>query len=126
MNDPLRVRRVEGVGNLDGDVDEALDGQRPPADVPGQHLAVEQFHGEKMPAVVLAYLVNRADVGMVQAGNRAGLVLEARDTVKPARRDKFEDDFPAEGQVLGVVDDGAGAFADLGNQPVVRNRLSSH
>jgi hypothetical protein len=29
MNDPLLVRGVEGVGNLDGDVDEAFDGQRP-------------------------------------------------------------------------------------------------
>jgi hypothetical protein len=63
---------------------------------------------------------------MVQAGYRAGLVLKARNTVKPARCDKFEDDFPAEGQIVGMVDDGAGAFADLGNQLVVRNCLSSH
>ena len=64
--------------------------ERPPADELGQHVALKQLHGQEMPPLMLAYFVNGADVRVVQAGDRAGFVLETREAVQFAGRDKLE------------------------------------
>ncbi len=126
MDDPLRVRGIEGLGNLGSEIDHLRGGQRAPADEPGQHVPVEHLHRQEVPAFVLADFVDGADVRMVQAGDRAGFVLETRLAVQPAGCDELEHDLAAEGQVVGVVHLGATPFADLGDQLVVRDRLARH
>ena len=51
--------------------------ERPVAQPLGERLALEQLHGDEELAVVLADLVDLADVRMVDAGRRARLAPEA-------------------------------------------------
>jgi len=66
VNDALAVRGVEGVGNLDRECEQALLLHGAAIDQMFQRLSGQAFHHDEEVSVVLADLVNRADVGMVQ------------------------------------------------------------
>jgi len=66
VNDALRVGGIERVGNLDGDIEQAIEFHRPAVDGMFQGAAVEEFHGDESFAVVLADIVDGADAGVVQ------------------------------------------------------------
>ena len=126
MHDAFGMRRVERLGNLRPEIDDAIDLQRTAGDHLGQLLAVEHLHGKEGTSFVLADLVDRADIGMVQARNRARLVLKARETACVDTREELDDDVPAEREIFGAVDDRATAFADFLAHAVVGHRLSGH
>ncbi len=65
MNDAFGVGGVKGVGNVDGDVQEAVEIDGAATHEVLESLAVEKFHGDEGFAVLLADIVNSADVGMV-------------------------------------------------------------
>ena len=67
VNDPLRVRRVQGVGKLDAQFQNLvrLEGLR--ADAVLQRFALQQLHGDEGPAFLLLHVVDGADVGVIQA-----------------------------------------------------------
>ena len=79
-------------------------------DVPGplpQRLAVQKLHGDERSSVVLADLVNRADVGMVQCRRRSRLAPKTFQRQWFARRvfgKKLEGDQAPQRSVLGLVD----------------------
>ncbi len=78
---------------------------------------------------MLADVVDRADVRMIQRRGRARLALEALDgdrVCQQPRREELDGDLPAEPRVFGAVDDTHAAFADLVNDPVVRDSLADH
>src|SRR5579862_1052287 len=50
--------------------------QRPADGSVLERLAVEKLHGDKCPPSVLADVVNRADLGMVQRGSRFGFAAK--------------------------------------------------
>jgi len=77
VDDAGPVGDVERRPDLQGNVDGLADWQRAPADQVGERTAVEQFHCDERPAVVLADLVNRADVRVIQRGSGARLAREA-------------------------------------------------
>ncbi len=58
---------VERIGNVDGDGEQNLRFQRTPGDAMLQRHAVQKFHDDERLTFVLADLVDRADVGMVQS-----------------------------------------------------------
>ena len=62
MYDVRRVRGIERIGNLDGEVEQHVDAERLPSDSVPERLTFEQLHGDELPAVLLADVVNRADV----------------------------------------------------------------
>jgi hypothetical protein len=71
MDDPLLVRGVERVADLDARLDGLIEGHRP-----GDGLAVDELHHEVAAAVVLADVVQRADVRVVERRDRLRLALE--------------------------------------------------
>jgi hypothetical protein len=75
---------------------------------------------------VLANLVDRADVGVVEAGDRARLVLETCDAAGALGGEELDDDLAPERQVFGAVDDRAAALAEFFADAVVGYGLSSH
>ena len=75
MQDPATVRRVEGIGDAQANLDHLGHVERAARQPLLQRLAVQQFHREKRR--VRANVVNRADVGMVQRRCRARLALES-------------------------------------------------
>jgi len=126
MHDALGVRRVERVGDLRPEVDEAIGLKGTPADGLRQHLSVEHLHREEMTPFVLADFVDRANVGVVQAGNRARFVLKARDAAISIGREELDNDLSAQREILGAIHDRAGALPELLPDAVMRDRLSCH
>ena len=81
---PCAVRRVERVGDLDRRSRSACVGrQRALAEAVRQRLALEQLHDEVVGPVLVADVVERADVRVVERRDRPRLALEA---LRAARR----------------------------------------
>ena len=77
VDDALRVRGVEGVCNLDPEIERDFERERPVVDAVLQRLAVEELHRDERLALGLADVVDRADVRVVERRGRARLALEA-------------------------------------------------
>src|ERR1022692_4893884 len=68
MNDPLGVRGVERVGNLNGEREDQLSFHRSAGNPMLQRLPVQKLHGDVRLLATLADVVNGADVGMAESG----------------------------------------------------------
>ena len=66
MDDALGVGRVQRVGDLDSSDSNASVSSGLPGDAMLQSFAIQELHGDERLAVLLADLVNRADIGMIQ------------------------------------------------------------
>ena len=78
MNDAGGVRGIQCVGDLDPERQEQLEiDPRPPGDALLQRGALQILHHDERAAVLLADVVNGADVGMIQRGRGSGLALKA-------------------------------------------------
>ena len=78
--------------------------------------AVEELHDEEGAAVVLADVVDGADVGMIQGGGRLGFAAETLQRLGILREifgEEFEGHEAAEARVLGLVDDTHAAAAEF-------------
>ena len=62
-----------------------IDRERPPFDPLLETLPLDELHRDEGLPLVLADLVYRADVGMIERGGRLRLVIEARLRVGVAR-----------------------------------------
>ena len=109
-----------GVVNSLGDRDHELRGVLRVGGVrrecPAQARTADQLHREITLAVVLSHLVDRHDVGMVEPGDRLGLVLEPpqlRLAGERARPDHLQRHEAIETDLAGLVDDAHGAAAQL-------------
>ena len=129
VDDPLRVRRLERVRDLDAELEQLADLERPPADPLGQRLALEQLHRDEVAALVLVDRVHRADAGVVERRGGLRLPLEALErggVLRQLCRQELERDVPAELRVFRLVHDTHAAAAQLRRDPVVRDDLADH
>ena len=112
------MRGVERVGDLDGEVEQSWLRQRrpPPARACSVCPSSSSIDQEAL-ALVLAEVVDRADVRMVQRRGGARFALEALDRAAAScvsrAGQELERDVPSEPQVLGAIDDAHPAAADL-------------
>ena len=123
---PIACAASSASAILDAEIEEAGRFHRPAADRVVQRLAVEEFHGDEAPALVLADFVNRADVRMVERGGRARFALEPRRRLRVGRerrRQELERDLPAQARVFRAEDDAHTALADAIEDPVVTGVL---
>ena len=94
-----------------------------------ERLAFQQLHGDEVASVVLANLVDRADIWVVQSGGGASFALK---TVERERiffrlgRQELERDMAAQVDVLGFVDNAHPSAAQLREDTVVRDGLADH
>ena len=89
-----------------------------------QGRAIEIFHGDERSAVLLANVVNRADVGVVQGGSRLRLALETGQSQRIAGHfvwEELECDKTVKASVFGFVHDTHAATAKFFEDVVVRN-----
>ena len=129
VDDAFFVGGVEGVGELDADVDGARNRQGTERDQFVEGLPFEQLHGDEGPAVVFFDGVNDANAGMIQRRGGAGFAEEAFERLRIAARvfrEKLQGDAAAEFDVFGFVDDAHAAAADLAEDFVVSNGLVEH
>ena len=114
---------------LIADVDDAVDRQRRRRRGPVQRGAVDQLHHDEAAAFVLADVVERADVGVVQRRGGARLALEAlRGQRVGGRRlrQELHRDVAAEPEVLAPVHDTHAASAQPIDNAVVRDDGTDH
>jgi hypothetical protein len=76
MDDALTVCSTERLTDLDRDLQRSSERQRAPLQPVRQRLPVEELHDEKRRAVMLADVVQGADVGVGELRDRAGLSVK--------------------------------------------------
>ena len=76
VDDPLAVRLVQRIRDLDGDLQRLFQRQRPFLQPLGQRLPVEILHDPEVDPVLRADVMEGADVRVVQGGDGAGFALE--------------------------------------------------
>ena len=77
MDDCFRMCSVEGVGDLDAQIEHGLHFQRLAIDLVPEGLPFQQFHDDERPSIDFVNFVNRADVRMIQGGSGACLSPES-------------------------------------------------
>src|SRR5512136_38760 len=86
-----------------------------------QRLALDVLHGQVGRTFMLAYLVQRGNVRMVQGGDGPGLALEA---LAELGLDELQGDATAQAGVAGLIDHTHAALAELLLNLVVGDMLS--
>ena len=106
MDDALAVRAVERLGDLDPVAEDLLARERAARETRRQGLPFEVFHDEILGPVLVADVVEDADVRMRQARDRPRLALEAfaeAGARGEMRREDFDGDGAVEPRVDGAV-----------------------
>ncbi len=94
-----------------------------------QRQAVQKLHGDEGTALLLANVVNGADVGVVQCGRGLGFTLKAGQRLRVAGDfigQEFQGDKSAQPGVLGLVHHTHPTAAQLLDDAVVRDGLADH
>jgi len=84
VDDTLRVRGRQRVGDLLGEVEQPLGRQRTLAQEVAESPALQQLHDDEGPPAVLRNVVDSADPGMAEGGRRPGLPPEALESLSVA------------------------------------------
>ena len=129
MNDSFQMGHIESVGELNSHVQSGFDVQGSSRNSVPQCHAIQKFHHNERLAVLLADLVNGADVGMVQRGSCLRFALKPGEGLRILRNfigQKFERDKTAKLDVFGFVDDAHSAATELLDDAVMRDGLAYH
>src|SRR5450755_4444334 len=129
MHDALRVCGVEGIGNFHAERQDGLEIERLARDAVFQSYSVEEFHGDERLAVFLPYIVNGADIRVIQRGSRLGLALKTSQGLRVAGdlvRQEFHSDKTVQARVFRLVHDAHATAAQLLADPVMRDGLADH
>ena len=123
VHDPARVERLERGQHRERDRHRLRHAQRPALQPLAERLAFEQLHRDEELPLVLADVVELADVRVVDARRGPGLALEAlaRGLVSAQRAHRLERDGAVEPLVARGVDDPHAALAELAGHLVVRD-----
>ena len=116
VDDALRMRGVERVGDLDAQIEHRFDLQRLARDAVPQRLPLQKLHRDEGLPSDLVNFVDRADVRVVQSGRSLGLALEAAERLRVVGDfvgKKLQGDVATELEVLGLVHHTHPAAADL-------------
>jgi hypothetical protein len=107
VDDPTGVGGGEATGHLGCPFQRGAEGRPATGEAVAQRLSLEQLGDEVGRTLVLAEVVDRDEVGMVQRARKARLLLEAAHQLGVAREhlvDHLERDLPAEPAVACPVD----------------------
>src|SRR5438445_3350683 len=117
MRHALAVGLVQRVGNLDGVMQDLIERQWTFLQPLRQRLALQVFHYEEIDSVLMAYVVENANMRMVQAGNGLCFTLEALaqfGSIGKVIREDFASDNAIQTRVAGAVDLAHPASANTG------------
>ncbi len=119
------MRGIQRVRNLNPQIEQQFHLQRTTGDPVLQRRAFQKFHGDERLAVLLANLINRADVGMVQCGGRARFAPKTFQGLRILgyiEGQKFQRDKSAELSILRLVNDTHASAAEFLEDSVMGNR----
>ena len=105
-----------------------LEGEGPGGEAVLQRRALQILHGDERSAVLLADVVDRADVWMVERRGGPGFTLKAAQGLGITRQivgDELERHGTVQPRIFGFVDHAHPAAAELLDDAVVRERLTN-
>ena len=76
MHDAVPMRVVERLGNVDGMAQDLVGWQGTAGKAAADRLAFQQLHHDVVAAVLLADVIQRADMRVIQTGNGSRFALE--------------------------------------------------
>jgi hypothetical protein len=129
MNDAFAMGRVERIRNFDRQRYQRLVLQRSPHDVVLQGHAIQKFHGDECPAVLVAYVINRADIRVIQRGRGLRFALKTGQRLRIAGNffgQELESDETMQPCVLGFVDHTHAPATKFFDDAIVRDGLANH
>ena len=129
VNDALGVRRVKRIRRLHAQRQQGIQLHGPVLDHMLESFAVQEFHGDERKAVLLANVVDRADVGVVECGRGLGFALETAERLRVAGHfigKELQGHEATQPCVLGFVDHTHAAAAQPLKDAVVRYGLADH
>jgi hypothetical protein len=129
VNNSFAVGGSECVRNLSPPFKNLLKRQRPSGNVMLQRGAFHKLHGNKRLAILLANLVDRANVGVIQRGSCTRLSTKPFQYLRIVGQvvgNKLERDEPMKGRILGLVHDAHAAPTQHLDDSVMRNDLADH
>ncbi len=77
MNDSLSVGRIQSIRDLDDQIQKSIRFEGLALNDVLECVALEQLHGDEGLAFILVDFINRADVGVIQAGSSLRLTLKS-------------------------------------------------
>src|ERR1700730_4892784 len=90
---------------------------------------IQKFHGDESLTAVLANVVNRADVGMIEGGSGLGFALKAGERLLVAGNiigQEFEGYEAVQARVFRFVHNSHAAATEFLNDVVVRDGFADH
>ncbi len=129
VDDAPFVCGIERIGHLNSQLQHSLERKRISFDEMFESLAIEEFHHNEVLPLMLADLVNRADIGMVQRGCGAGFPSEPFHRVRVFGeffRQELQGHGTAQVHVLGLVHYAHTSSTEFLKDAVMRDRLANH
>ena len=120
---------AQRVGELHGDADGLIFGQRPLGEPRGQRLAFDELEDDGDVAVVLDDVVHGGDGGMADGGGGAGFVEQLGAAAGGAglrARHGLQRDVAAEARVFGEHHRAHAALAELAHHSIRADRRAAH
>ena len=120
---------IESVGDFDSQLQQSFQLHPFCVDAMLQGHAIEKFHRDERLAILLADIIDRANVGMVQCGCGLSFAVKARQGLRIAGNflgQKLEGDKAMQADVLGLVDDTHPTTAQLLGDSIVRDGFADH
>ncbi len=127
VHDALGVRRIQRVCDLNAQIEQQIEVERPAGDAVLQRGAVQKLHGDERAAFVLADFVDGADVGMVQRGGGARFAPETFQRLRVLDHiegQEFQGDEAAQLGVFRFVDDAHSTAAEFFDDAVMAESLA--
>ena len=106
MNDTIAVGGFESVRDLHTVAERLLDAERPSFETAGERFASHVLHDQKRSALLLADVVERADVGMIEPRDGTRFTFETLDSFASGQlghANDFQRDSAIETSVAGAV-----------------------
>src|SRR5450755_1563843 len=128
MDDSFAVGSIECVCHFDGQGKKKVGSQGTPGNAVFERHPVEKLHGDEGLSV-LADVVDRADVGMVERRRGVGFTLKAGERLRvlfDLFGQELESDKTMQPRIFGFVDDAHSAAAQLLDDVVVREDTPDH
>jgi len=129
MNDALGVRGVDGVRDLNPEVENLFDRDRVTVQVLAQRFAVDELHRDERRVVLLADVVDRADARMVQCGRGqrfAAKALQCLRILRHAVGQELQRDRALQPRIGRLVDDTHSSSTEFLQDAKVRNGPVNH
>src|SRR5229473_3561613 len=129
MNDPCRMGGIQSIGDLDAEREQGVQFHRTSGDFMFQRGALEKLHGDEGFSVLIADIMDGADIGMIQCRGCLRLPLEPSERLGVACDvfgEELQRDETMEAGILGFIDDSHTAAAELFNYAIMQDGLANH